>query len=140
MKLRSCLKHPLKNFVILEVLKELEIKYKGLEVNINKFANPNQEYLFYLPINDKQFPDMQWLLNVLSTLNMKHYFLRNITILLKRNLQEKAKFLGKSFRNPILFMKTCLITFPRSIITFLLQFKLEFLKSCKYQIRNLRLK
>ena len=58
MKLRSCLKHPLKNFVILEVLKELEIKYKGLEVNINKFANPNQEYLFYLPINDKQFPDM----------------------------------------------------------------------------------
>ena len=57
-KLRPCPKPPLKKFVILEVLKELEIKKQESRVNFNQFANPNQECSFHLPITEKQSPDM----------------------------------------------------------------------------------
>ena len=51
-KLRPCPKPPLKKFVILEVLKELEIKKQESRVNFNQFANPNQEFSFHLPITE----------------------------------------------------------------------------------------
>ena len=65
-------------------------------------------------------------------------FSRNSTILLIQNSEEKAKFQKNSFQNLMPFMKTCLITFPRSISSLSASIQSRTLK--KLQTSNLNLK
>ena len=65
-------------------------------------------------------------------------FSRNSTILLIQNLEEKAKFQKNLFQSLMPFMKTCLITFPRSIFNLSATIQTRTLK--KLEILNLNLK